>query len=365
LLSLALASTTGKTLLFPNSNWKERDPGAAVFNIESDVCTRLSVSAHQRALDWYRRSLDVKRRVVAYVLFLLTICGVTRGLAIWPLSDLQKDAIPPVVLGQVFSALLTHVGLYLDPGDVLALNVVSAFGAIFGVRSPAVAPPSYIFDDENEVNAFQQHISSREDVLANQTVALQRFAMEQLLAARSEAAKKGLTISPAGEDSSRRTYAITVSLWESRLKPATEHWVAAKRLSQNDAQQLLALEPAQQVREVLRLESEGLFFSKGFDKSILYSVAAPGTSQHLSMLALDVREYANSEVRDILAAHGWFQTVYSDLPHFTFLGRAESDLHSLGLVQRRNAGYVFWVPDSRKTRGATPGEPDIVETCPF
>jgi hypothetical protein len=191
------------------------------------------------------------------------------------------------------------------------------------------------------------------------------MALTELLAARLEAAQKELTISPAAPDSSRRTYAVTVTLWETRVKPGVQHWLAAKRISPAEAERLLALVPAEQVREVLRLESEGMYFSTEFDKSILYSVAAPGTSQHLSMLALDVREHANADVRRILAQHGWYQTVYSDLPHFTFLGRPEKDLPALGLVRRVNAGRTFWVPDSRKTRGAPPGEPDVTETCPF
>ena len=44
------------------------------------------------------------------------------------------------------------------------------------------------------------------------------------------------------------------------------------------------------------------------------------------MLAFDVNEFDNPRVREILAKHGWFQTVLSDLPHFTYLGLKEKDL---------------------------------------
>jgi len=74
-------------------------------------------------------------------------------------------------------------------------------------------------------------------------------------------------------------------------------------------------------------------------------VAPPGTSQHLSMLALDVKEFENAKVREILAAHGWFQTVASDLPHFTYIGAKESELPGLGLKKTTSGGRTFWVPD--------------------
>jgi hypothetical protein len=95
----------------------------------------------------------------------------------------------------------------------------------------------------------------------------------------------------------------------------------------------------------LALEERGLYFAKGFSKSIIYSGAPPGSSQHLSMLALDIVESNNPVVRQILAKHGWFQTVVSDLPHFTFLGEAEAELPKLGLKKVASSGRSYWVPD--------------------
>ena len=103
---------------------------------------------------------------------------------------------------------------------------------------------------------------------------------------------------------------------------------------------------SEQVREVLNLEKRGLWFSKDLSKSILYSVAAPGTSQHISMLALDVTQFADARVRRILANHGWFQTVKSDQPHFTYLGRMEKELPQLGLRSVTIGAQVFWIPDT-------------------
>ena len=97
--------------------------------------------------------------------------------------------------------------------------------------------------------------------------------------------------------------------------------------------------------EVLELEKDGIFFSKDFSKSVLYSIAAPGTSQHIAMLAFDANEFMNGRIREILADHGWFQTVLSDLPHFTFLGLKEEELPARGLKRVEAVGQKFWIPE--------------------
>ena len=63
------------------------------------------------------------------------------------------------------------------------------------------------------------------------------------------------------------------------------------------------------------------------------------------MLAFDVTEFNELHVREILAEQYWYQTVVSDLPHFTFLGVAEGELPDLGLKQAIYGEKKFWVPD--------------------
>jgi hypothetical protein len=121
--------------------------------------------------------------------------------------------------------------------------------------------------------------------------------------------------------------------------------LAQGRLNGEQVARLRALPLHDQVAEVLELEKSGIFFSKDLSKSILYSIAAPGTSQHIALLALDVTEFDNARVREILAKHGWFQTVLSDLPHFTFLGLTEKDLPKNGLKSVIVDGQNFWIPN--------------------
>lgn len=178
-------------------------------------------------------------------------------------------------------------------------------------------------------------------------IELQPAAMRALLAAREEARAEGLDITPRdGSESARRGYADTVRLWNSRLLPALEYWRAQGRLTDEEAERVRRLPVREQVGAVLELERAGVYFSKDFSKSILYSVAAPGASQHLSLLAFDAAEYADGHVRQILARHGWFRTVRSDYPHFTYLGLPESRLPAHGLKRVETVYGEFWVPNS-------------------
>ena len=92
-------------------------------------------------------------------------------------------------------------------------------------------------------------------------------------------------------------------------------------------------------------EARGYYFATDFSRTIFSSVAAPGTSQHLSMLALDVAQFAHPEMRFILNKHGWFQTIANDTPHFTYLGFKEGELPERGLKAVFKGGYKFWVPN--------------------
>src|SRR5581483_1467361 len=113
----------------------------------------------------------------------------------------------------------------------------------------------------------------------------------------TQAHGEGLDITPRdGAEAARRSYADTVRLWNSRFLPALDHWTKAGRLKIGDADRLRALPVHEQVPEVLELERDGIFFSKDLSKSVLYSIAAPSTSQHIAMLAFDANEFLDPRV---------------------------------------------------------------------
>jgi hypothetical protein len=240
-------------------------------------------------------------------------------------------------------AMLNNVRV--DMTDPVQRRVLADYGAMFVARDPAVPPPTVLFTSDDETDSWQESVPTERERLGQYTVELQAPAMEALLAARDEARLRGLDITARGPDAARRSYSDTVKLWSSRVNPALKHWVGRTRISPSESARIAALAPRAQIPEVLELESRGIWFSTDFSKSILYSVAAPGTSQHISMLALDVAEFENPAVRSILARHGWFQTVRTDLPHFTYLGAEEDELPRLGLKKAPADGRVFWIPD--------------------
>ncbi|HVF22718.1 MAG TPA: hypothetical protein VM941_06590, partial [Pyrinomonadaceae bacterium] len=193
---------------------------------------------------------------------------------------------------------------------------------------------------------FQEEAGVKTEYIAYDHVELQPEALKHLLKAREEAQKEGLDITPRdGAEAARRNYEDSVRLWNSRFEPALDYWLSQGRLTAEQVKRLRGLPLSQQVAEVLELEKSGIYFSKDLSKSILYSIAAPGTSQHIHMLAFDVNEFENPRIREIMAKHGWFQTVLSDLPHFTFLGLKEKDLPKRGLRSVEVNGQVFWIPN--------------------
>ena len=225
------------------------------------------------------------------------------------------------------------------------LLLLREYGAVFTAQGGATPPPKIVFADEWEVSEFQESLEIKRAMIGGFELELQNAAMRALLAAIDTAGFEGLSISPRGQDSARRDYHGTVELWTSRVEPALEHWEKEGKLDSSDAEKIRALSPFEQVSKVLELERKGIWFAKDLSKSIIYSVAPPGTSQHLAMLAFDVKEFADARVREILARYGWFQTVVSDLPHFTYIGAEESELPKLGLKRVESGDQVFWVPD--------------------
>ena len=251
--------------------------------------------------------------------------------------------------GEALRNILARRGLGTGPacvGDAVEGRILREYGAVFVASEQVTTPPVCMFTSAEQVASFQHPSRVAAAVLGGATVELQPAALRALLAAREEALQAGLDITPRdGSEAGRRVYADTLRLWNSRLLPALDYWQERGRLTRADADRLRSLPVREQVGAVLEFEQRGIYFARGFTKSILHSVAAPGTSQHLSLLAFDANEYDDEQVRRILARHGWFRTVRNDLPHFTYLGRPERDLPAHGLARFVNRDGEFWVPN--------------------
>ncbi len=223
--------------------------------------------------------------------------------------------------------------------DELGIRLLTEYGAALVAGDGVTTAPRGMFADEEEVARFQRTLETSDG-----TCRLQAAAARALAAAQEQANEEGLSISPADVDAAARDFQRTVELWKSRVDPALKHWVTKGRISKETAAQLRSLPPLEQTIEILHLEREGLFFGPGFAKSILSCVAPPGASQHLALLAFDVKEHRDARVRKILEEHGWYQTVVQDTPHFTYLGFPKTRLESLGLMKIKDGSREYWTP---------------------
>ena len=240
----------------------------------------------------------------------------------------------------------TNLESICPQSDGVARRILEEYGAIFIATRKVKTPPVCVFTSEEQVTKFQDEADYITETVSYADIELQPAAMKALLKAREEALKEGLDITPRdGAEAARRSYEDSMHLWDTRFLPALDHWLAQGRLTEAQVARLKSLPLRTQVAEVLELEKTGVYFSKDLSKSILYSIAAPGASQHIAMLAFDVSEFDNPRVREILAKHGWFQTVLSDLPHFTFLGLKEKELPKHGLKSVEVDGQTFWIPN--------------------
>jgi len=260
------------------------------------------------------------------------------------------ESTEPVPFYEALRKALKKRKINLDavcpPADAVSRRILEEYGALWVADKKVKPPPVCVFSNEEQVTKFQEDAGYEAERIGFDEVELQPEALKHLRKAREDAQKEGLDITPRdGAEAARRNYEDSLRLWNSRFEPALTYWLGQGRLTQEQVDHLRSLPLSGQIAEVLELEKTGIYFSKDLSKSILYSIAAPGTSQHIAMLAFDVNEFENPRVREIMAKHGWFQTVLSDLPHFTFLGLKEKDLPKHGLRSVEVNGQVFWIPN--------------------
>jgi len=284
----------------------------------------------------------MKRRINAFLICALATAVIATSAGAQPAS---------VKITDYLTTRLSKQKIRLDSicsvkDDALSARIFKEYGAVFVSVDAVTTPPKCIFESESDLAVFQHRIQRRTETIGGTTVELQTDAMELLKRAIADAARSGKSITPrGGKTAATRSFADTQRLWDSRFFPALTYWTAKGKISAADAEAVKKVSIPDQVRRVLEWESNGYFFSTGKDRTILSSVAAPGTSQHLSGLALDVTQFADPLVRQILNMHGWYQTVADDTPHFTYLGVPEAELPSRGLKTVSRGGYTFWVPN--------------------
>jgi hypothetical protein len=211
-------------------------------------------------------------------------------------------------------------------------------------------PGKCIYANSQDVAAYQRTLKTSVMELSGSRIELQTAAVAALDAARAEAVKEGVTLSPFDPPvAARRDYNDSVRIWNKRLFPALAYWESAGIITPDESFALRNMPLVDQARKVLEWENRGYNFGTGRAKSIFASCSPPGASQHLSLIALDVVQYQDGLARQLLNRHGWYQTVVDDPGHFTFLGIGENELPARGLKLVPAGGYSYWVPDIRES----------------
>ena len=293
-------------------------------------------------------SFQFKLKLYFVVLFCVALfganCGGKRDAAV---VTTERQPEPPIIKRAARNRFEQNLPAPLDLSNadqIVESRILHDYGALF-VAKNVVTPTKIVFADAAECAAWQANVPTEKAVFGAVEIELQRAAMQNLSAARDELRTKNLTLTARGTWAGKRDYRDTEKIWATRITPGLNYWTARGKLTPTEAARIRQLAPAEQTAEILRLEARGMFFSKDFARPVLSSATAPGCSQHLSMLAIDLNENGNAAIRQVLARHGWFQTVIDDLPHFTFLGADEKDLPALGLKRTAQNGRIYWTPD--------------------
>jgi hypothetical protein len=267
------------------------------------------------------------------------------------LADLKAETKSPPTNANKFEQICPV------SGNPVARRVFDEYGAVFAVKDTAKFPDKCIFNDGADVARFQRSVRSRSALIGGVAIELQEAAMNSLLEAVKDADSLNLKITPLdGAIAGKRSYSDTIGIWNSRFQRALDHWVKTGKITDDEAATVRNMNTQKQVAQIAAWESNGLFFSTDFSRSIFSSTAPPGTSQHLSMLAIDIVEHDNPMIVTLLAGRGWYRTV-NDPTHFTYIGVPETDLPNRGLKPVTRGFYKFWIPNT-----ATPTEQSETNT---
>jgi len=230
--------------------------------------------------------------------------------------------------------------------SIVAARVLEDYGAMFVANESILLPHSCIQAGEGDVIRYQKSLKTKCIDIAGVRINFQAAAADAIQSAIDEAAAKDLSLTVLdGAIGGGRSYGETVMLWNSRFFPAMEFWIRRGRLSETDREAIGRLDLQKKVEKVLEWEAQGIYFSTDRTRSIFTSTAPPGTSQHLALIAMDVTEFWNPELRTILNRNGWFQTVVDDPAHFTYLGYTASELPGRGLRAIYKGSQQYWIPN--------------------
>jgi hypothetical protein len=177
-------------------------------------------------------------------------------------------------------------------------------------------------------------------------IRLQQPAMRALMRVVAKLKDKKKRITPVGENPAERSIERVRQNWHNGVKEAVQTKSLRGKLSTedkaffDDKTNAMDYSTDKVVNKVLALEAKGTYFHKSGTKSLAKGVALPKSSQHNLLLALDIKEFDDTNVVTVMGEFGWFRTIHLDHRHFTFLGLQFKQLQENGLINKDG----YWVP---------------------
>jgi hypothetical protein len=284
-----------------------------------------------------------------------------------------------------FEDVLRQRGINLNevckPDNLVNMKILEEYGAYF-VAKDIVPPPTCIFDNEGGVNDFLasslngktkvvkiadksfEFQSAAADSLVNEVFpALSRLNPKilpyQIPRRYSDVGDKEIlnltanTFVIINADWAKRTYCNTLVNWKSRLdkmpdkKLLKDLTLDLDDLTDSIKKKRINLTIGEELKTANQKRKSTSTYYGSRKNPIMRSVAIPGASQHLLLIAFDL-EIINADIIETLNNAGWYQTVPNDDRHFTYLGyKTEEDLKKNGLkrVECKKSEYKFWIPN--------------------
>lgn len=239
------------------------------------------------------------------------------------------------------------------PASALEERLLREYGAPIAAADSSLRRPSaVVLFDADALVREQRRLALDSAIVGTDTVTLQAPALRALRDVMSRARRSHLRLTLVGDRSaSLRQFTDTELFWTTRVDRRLRRLTDDGEMTVKRADSIRVMPLREQVERVLELEDRGFCFGGTGEKTILHSVAAPGSSQHLFGYAIDVAEHADARIRRLLEAAGFRQTVLDDQPHFTWLGvMPDRELRRRGLIRVRSGGRTYWVPPPRLPR---------------
>jgi len=158
------------------------------------------------------------------------------------------------------------------------------------------------------------------------------------------AKKEKIPLTQQSNTACLRSYQDTLKLWNKRVYKNLDYYVEKREITDSLADKIKNAPIPKQVEMILQLENNRkLYFSTYRNMTILRSAAPPGTSDHITGWAFDLKEGNNPASIGVMNKFGFYQIIPDDWNHFVYLGKTlDDELKKLGLKKFKSKQFTYW-----------------------